>query len=173
MMKEITYDIDKSIAVLETYNTGWRKELNFVSWNGGVLKYDIRDWDREHKRMSRGATLTEEEMRKLVSAMNEVYAHRTDVLASVAPNEEKDTCMTYPDEIPYEIVERIATIGEYPTGWKRELNILIWNVGRAKYDLRDWDPPHTHMSRGVTLTEEQMKKLVSAMNEEFAQEAGE
>ncbi|MEI3503270.1 MAG: PC4/YdbC family ssDNA-binding protein [Anaerovoracaceae bacterium] len=46
-----------------TYPTGWRKELNLVSWNGGAPKYDIRDWDPDHERMSRGITLHEKEMR--------------------------------------------------------------------------------------------------------------
>lgn len=46
-------------------NNGWAKELNIVSWNGGVPKYDIRDWSPDHTRMSRGITLTEPEIKAL------------------------------------------------------------------------------------------------------------
>lgn len=29
------------------------KELNKISWNGAVSKYDIRDWALEHEKMAR------------------------------------------------------------------------------------------------------------------------
>ena len=30
-------------------------------------------------------------------------------------------------EIKYEIVERIAVLGERPRGWERQLNLISWN----------------------------------------------
>ena len=32
-------------------------------------------------------------------------------------------------EIKYEIVERIAVLGERPRGWERQLNLISWNEG--------------------------------------------
>lgn len=48
---DITYDIKEHIGVIKTFNTGWQKELNIVSWNGGNPKYDIREWDMDHTKI--------------------------------------------------------------------------------------------------------------------------
>lgn len=64
-MAEFTYEIVEEIAVLSENAKGWRKEINKISWNGGVPKYDIRDWAPEHEKMGKGVTLTEEEASKL------------------------------------------------------------------------------------------------------------
>ena len=50
---------------------GWRKELNFVSWNEREPKYDIREWDPEHNRMAKGITLTKEETVTLYELLKE------------------------------------------------------------------------------------------------------
>ena len=65
----IEYKIVKHLGVIGTYQTGWTKELNLVSWNGGDTKYDIRDWSPDHKRMTRGITLSEEEFIGLVKTL--------------------------------------------------------------------------------------------------------
>lgn len=66
---EVSFDIIEEIGVLSTYSTGWTKEINLVSWNGGAARYDIRDWDPRHERMSRGVTLQEKEMRALIDSL--------------------------------------------------------------------------------------------------------
>ena len=65
----ISFEIVERLGVLAAYQTGWRKEINLVSWNGGVPTYDIRDWAPDHDRMSRGITLHEKEMRLLVDSV--------------------------------------------------------------------------------------------------------
>ncbi len=62
---EIVYDVKRHIGVVAIYPTGWQKELNLIAWNNSAPKYDIRDWDAEHKHMSRGITLHKEEMKAL------------------------------------------------------------------------------------------------------------
>lgn len=66
---EITFEILEHIGVIATFPTGWKKEINLVSWNGAAGKYDIREWDPSHERMSRGITLKENEMRILLDLM--------------------------------------------------------------------------------------------------------
>lgn len=62
----VTYNIVKHIAVLsENAKTGWKKELNIVSWNGNEPKYDIREWSADHIKMGKGITLTEDEYKVL------------------------------------------------------------------------------------------------------------
>ena len=63
------------------------------------------------------------------------------------------------EEITFEIVEHVGVIANNPQGWAKELNMVSWNGGPAKYDLRDWDGTHEHMSRGITLRAEEAKKL--------------
>lgn len=67
--REVRFEIVEQIGVLSGHSTGWNKELNLVSWNGGQPKYDIRDWDMNHQRMSRGVTLHENEMRQIFDLM--------------------------------------------------------------------------------------------------------
>ena len=71
MASEFTFEITKHIGVIKAYETGWSKEINIVSWNGGQPKVDIRDWDENHERMSRGVTLTKDEFRKMVELTKE------------------------------------------------------------------------------------------------------
>gem|GEM_PF-281341 len=63
-------------------------------------------------------------------------------------------------EIVFEIREHLGVIGAYPTGWQKELNLVAWNGTPPKYDIRDWDHDHEHMSRGITMHKDEMKKLV-------------
>ena len=69
MATEIKYEIVEEVGVLSENAKGWRKELNLISWNGAAPKYDIRDWDPNHEKMSKGITLSQEEMEILVDLM--------------------------------------------------------------------------------------------------------
>ncbi|RSK26607.1 hypothetical protein EJF36_06905 [Bacillus sp. HMF5848] len=62
-------------------------------------------------------------------------------------------------EIKFEIVEQIAVLSESAKGWTKELNLVSWNGREPKYDLRDWSPNHEKMGKGITLSEEDIKKL--------------
>lgn len=73
------------------------------------------------------------------------------------------------NEIAYEIVTRIGVINRYPTGWNKEINLVSWNGGAAKYDIRDWDPDHARMSRGVTLTEQEFARMMNHVLEKDPQ----
>ena len=58
---EVLFDIQETIGILRKSNTGWTRELNVVSWNGGTPRFDIRDWDPMHEKMGRGITFTKAE----------------------------------------------------------------------------------------------------------------
>lgn len=64
-MADIKYEIIKEIGVLSENAKGWRKELNFISWNDAAPKYDVRDWAPGHEKMGKGVTLTKDEVEKL------------------------------------------------------------------------------------------------------------
>ena len=65
-------------------------------------------------------------------------------------------------DIKYEITEEIAVLSESPKGWTKELNMVSWNDREPKYDLREWAPNHEKMGKGITLTREEMQKIVDA-----------
>ena len=69
-----TFVIKEQLGVLATFQTGWKKEVNIVEWNGNTGKVDIRDWNPNHEVMSKGITLHEIEARKLAEALNEYFA---------------------------------------------------------------------------------------------------
>ncbi|MHB8128960.1 MAG: YdbC family protein [Mobilitalea sp.] len=64
-MADIKYEIVEELGVLSENVKGWRKELNLISWNDAVPKYDIREWAPKHEKMGKGVTLTKEEVDKL------------------------------------------------------------------------------------------------------------
>lgn len=46
-------------------NNGWTKELNVVSWGSRPAKYDIRSWNEDHTKMTKGVTFSREELIQL------------------------------------------------------------------------------------------------------------
>jgi len=68
-------------------------------------------------------------------------------------------------DIKYEIVEELGVLSENAKGWRKELNLVSWNDGEPKYDIRDWSPEHDKMGKGVTLTKEEAKELYIALSQ--------
>ena len=76
----VEYTIHEHIAVLDRYEgreVPWTREINIVSWNGGQPKFDIREWSSDHRKMSRGITLTEEQAMKMTKALVDRYRARS------------------------------------------------------------------------------------------------
>ena len=63
------------------------------------------------------------------------------------------------DEFIFEIVEEIGVLSTSKGGWNKELNLVSFNGGAAKYDIRDWSPDHTKMGKGISLNEREIAKL--------------
>ena len=68
-------------------------------------------------------------------------------------------------DIKFEIVKQLGVISESTKGWNRELNLISWNGGNPKYDIRDWAPEHVKMGKGITLTESEAQKLLELLSE--------
>lgn len=69
-------------------------------------------------------------------------------------------------ELKYEITEHLGILSENSKGWTKELNKVSWNDREPKYDLREWNPDHTRMGKGITLTEEDIDMLRRILNGE-------
>ncbi len=66
--------------------------------------------------------------------------------------------------LKFEITEEIGVLSESASGWKKELNLVSWNDRNPKYDIRDWDPAHEKMGKGITLTREEALALRDMLN---------
>lgn len=67
-------------------------------------------------------------------------------------------------DIKFEIIEQLGVLSEGSKGWKKELNLIAWGERDAKYDLRDWDENHEKMTKGITLTTDEIVKLRDILN---------
>ena len=75
--KEFRFSIMRHIGVLAEGTKGWKKEVNLVSWNDRPAKLDIREWDENHVKMSKGVTLSAEEtalLRELIDNTEPLFA---------------------------------------------------------------------------------------------------
>lgn len=62
-------------------------------------------------------------------------------------------------DIKYEIQEELGVLSESAKGWTKELNLISWNGGAPKYDIRDWAPEHEKMGKGITLNADEVQEL--------------
>lgn len=67
-------------------------------------------------------------------------------------------------EIKYEITESLGVISESAKGWTKEINLVAWNNYAPKYDIREWDPEHVKMGKGLTFTADEIIELRDILN---------
>lgn len=68
-------------------------------------------------------------------------------------------------EFSYEIIEEVGAIGS-PTasGWSTRLNLISWNGGSPKLDIRSWNEDMSRMGKGVSFSKEDAKDLAILLN---------
>ena len=71
-------------------------------------------------------------------------------------------------DFKFEIINELGVVSEGSKGWRKEFNRISWNGGEPKYDIRDWSPDHEKMGKGVTLSEDELRKLKELINVEVA-----
>ena len=64
--EDLSFEIIRNYGAISEKPSGWKREINIVSWGDGEPKFDIRDWSPDHTKMGKGITLTEEEMMNLI-----------------------------------------------------------------------------------------------------------
>ncbi len=72
------------------------------------------------------------------------------------------------NDFKFEIINELGVVSEGNKGWRKELNRISWNGREPKYDIRDWAPDHEKMGKGVTLTEQELRKLKELIDAEIA-----
>jgi hypothetical protein len=72
-------------------------------------------------------------------------------------------------EFSYEVTKELGVISENAKGWQTKLNMVSWNGGEPKFDIRPWSPDGERMGKGISLSEEELDKLaelIQSRNEE-------
>ena len=71
-MDDFKYNIENSFGEISETKSGWKTELNLVSWSERPAKYDLRPWSPDHEKMGKGITLTKDELVKLREILNQM-----------------------------------------------------------------------------------------------------
>jgi len=71
-------------------------------------------------------------------------------------------------DFKYEVINELGVISESARGWRKEFNRVSWNGGEPKYDIRDWDNKHEKMGKGITLSEQELRKLKQIIDQEVS-----
>ena len=70
---DFTFNIVQHIATLSDNDATWPLELNLVSFNDDPVKYDLRKWNKRHDRMSKGISMTEDELKNLMQVLSKYF----------------------------------------------------------------------------------------------------
>lgn len=66
--------------------------------------------------------------------------------------------------VRFEILEHIGVLSEEGNGWRKEVNLVRWDRKEPQYDIRNWSADYKYMSRGITLTEGEIRNLIQHFN---------
>ena len=64
----ITHEVQKRLAVLSA-SGAYEKQVNLISWNGADAVVDIRTWNTETGKASKGITIKPDEVPALIEAL--------------------------------------------------------------------------------------------------------
>ena len=78
-------------------------------------------------------------------------------------HKERKGAITMANTVSFDIQARLGELNRADNGWAREVNIVAWNNGDPKIDIRSWSPEHDKMSKGITLTAEEAVKLTAIL----------
>ena len=69
------------------------------------------------------------------------------------------------NDFNYEVTKEVGIIGN-PThsGWTTQLNLVSWNGKEPKLDIRSWNPDHSRMGKGISLSKEDATELANLLN---------
>lgn len=70
---DFSYEVLREVGVISESRGGWKKEINYMAWNGRDPKYDIRDWSPNHEKMGKGVTLTRDEGKALYELLKKIF----------------------------------------------------------------------------------------------------
>lgn len=143
----VSYEIKKHLTTL--FRGGmpeFSKEVNLISWNRQPPKLDIRRWENGYPR--KGVSLSSLEAQTLFDAFRSYF---DDTGSKPYHNPGLNGCaVDDPERVSYKIQENLAVLSVSENGYTREVNVISWNHGPEKIDIRSWSPERV-CTRGITL----------------------
>lgn len=109
----------------------WALEMLRISSPGSPNLYDIRFKKKDDSKESLGVTLTQEELRRMVSS----YVEWEDEGNRLEDATDKSILKT---KSRLHLRERIAVLGKTEDDWSKEFNIVTFNGGAPKFNVSDW-----------------------------------
>ncbi|MBO5571007.1 MAG: hypothetical protein J6A79_19085 [Clostridia bacterium] len=64
----------------------------------------------------------------------------------------------------YKIIKELGVLSEKGSGWSKQLNLVSWNDGEPKYDIRDWGPAREKMGKGISLNAAELQALIDILD---------
>lgn len=69
-MSDITFNIKKDFGTIG--DGKWMRHLTLTSWNNADAKYDLRPWNDDMTKCSKGITFTKDELYELRDLLDEI-----------------------------------------------------------------------------------------------------
>ena len=67
--------------------------------------------------------------------------------------------------VTFEVTKEIEILSSTANGWSKQVNMVSWNGGEAKLDIRSWNEDRSKMGKGITLNEEEVELLKGCLTE--------
>ena len=68
-------------------------------------------------------------------------------------------------EITCEVLGKLGVLSESPAGWTKEVRLMRWNGLDPCYDIREWAPGDRRITRGITLSLDELLVLQKMLGE--------
>lgn len=70
-MKDLKCEILETLAEFPEVNS-YHMELNLIKWGDNAPKYDLRRWNEDRSKMTKGITMTKEELLALMDELSKI-----------------------------------------------------------------------------------------------------
>jgi len=70
-------------------------------------------------------------------------------------------------DVTFEVVKELGVLSEGKNSWSKQANIVKWNGGEPKLDIRDWNEDRSRMGKGVTLSYDESQLLKDILDQDI------
>jgi len=70
-------------------------------------------------------------------------------------------------DVTFEVVKELGVLSEGKNSWSKQTNIVKWNGGEPKLDIRDWNEDRSRMGKGVTLSYDESQLLKDILDQDI------
>ena len=159
----MSYVVTKHLATL--FKGGapeYTKEVNIMTWNQSDPKLDIRRWENGYPR--KGISLNNDEAKKLFEALQFYFFNKGE-----KPEHNPDLngyAVENVGGVSYRINDNLAVLFKSNNGYTKEVNVITWNHGARKIDIRNWSPERK-CAKGISLSMNEAMKLLAVLEEQY------